>query len=126
MNDILRLCLNKYKNNKNKNKKKIIKFYQASSLNIYPTHEKTKNVNNVNYNLYDSNNKYEITISNKEKNKKENLEKLMIGKVPKIILSERNINSRTIDKIYKMHSILNNINKYFHNINYNFNKFISK
>ena len=76
MNDILRLCLNKYKNNKNKNKKKIIKFYQASSLNIYPTHEKTKNVNNVNYNLYDSNNKYEIIISNKEKNKKENLKKI--------------------------------------------------
>ena len=124
MNDILRLCLNKYKKNKNKNKKNKIKFYQASSLNIYPTHEKTKNVNNVNYNLYDSNNKYEITISNKEKNKKENLEKLMIGKVPKIILSEININS--MDKMYKMHYILNNTNKNFHNINYNFNKFISK
>ena len=126
MNDILRLCLNKYKKNKNKNKKNKIKFYQASSLNIYPTHEKTKNVNNVNYNLYDSNNKYEIIISNKEKNKKENLEKLIIRKVPKIILSERNIKSRTMDKIYKMHSILNNTNKNFHNINYKFNKFISK
>ena len=124
MNDILRLCLKNYKYNKKRKNK--ANFSQTSSLNIYPTLEKTKNFINVNYNLYDSNNKYEITISNKEKDKKENLEKLIIRKVPKIILSERNINSRTMDKIYKMHSILNNTNKYFHNINYNFNKFISK
>ena len=117
MNDILRLRLNKYKyNKKGKNK---INFSQTPSLSLYPTHEKIKKFNNINYNLYDNNNNFEITISTNEKDQKENLEKLIIKKVPKINLSERNINSKTMDKMYKIDSILNDTNKNFHNINYN-------
>ena len=117
MNDILRLRLNKYKyNKKGKNK---INFSQTPSLSLYPTHEKIKKFNNINYNLYDNNNNFEITISTNEKDQKENLEKLIIKKVPKINLSERNINSKTKDKMYKIDSILNDTNKNFQNINYN-------
>ena len=58
MNDILRLRLNKYKyNKKGKNE---INFSQTPSLSLYPTHEKIKKFNNINYNLYDNNNNFEI------------------------------------------------------------------
>ena len=116
MNDILRLRLNKYKHKKNENNKG--NFSQTLSLYLSPTHEKIKNHNFINNNLYDSNNSFEITLS-KNNGKTENLKKMIVRKIPKINLSEKKINIKTIEKMYKMQSILSDTNKNFHNINYN-------
>ena len=114
MKDLLKLRLNKYKYKNNRNQ---LNFFKTSSLDSYPSRDKIKNCNNINYNLYDNNNSFEITIS-KGENKKENIEKLIIRKVPKLNISKKT-NIKTMKKIYKIHSIFNDMNKSFHNINYN-------
>ena len=116
MNDILRLRLKKYKRKKNEYNKD--NFSQTSSLYLSPTHEKIKDHIFINNNLYDSNNSFEITLS-KTNGKTENLKKMIVKKMPKINLSEKSINIKTIEKMYKMQSILSDTNKNFHNINYN-------
>ena len=113
LKDILKLRLNKYKY-KNRNKST---FFKTSSLDIFPSYEKINNCNQINYNLYDINNSFEITIS-KGNNKKENIEKVIIKKIPTIKFS-RNTKKKTMNNIYKIHSIFNDMNKSFNNINYN-------
>ena len=116
MNNILLLRLKKYKHKKNEYNKD--NFSQTSSLYLSPTHEKIKDHIFINNNLYDSNNSFEITLS-KTNGKNENLKKMIIKKMPKINLSEKNINIKTIEKMYKMQSILSDTNKNFYNINNN-------
>ena len=114
MNDILKSRLNKYKY---KNNRQQINFFKTSSLDSFPSYDKINNCNKINYNLYDSNNSFEITLS-KGNDKKKNIEKLIIRKIPTINIS-RNTNIKTMNNIYKIHSIYNDMKKSFHNINYN-------
>lgn len=116
MNDILRFRLKKYKYKKNGNNKD--NFSKTSSLYLSPTHEKIKNHIFINNNLYDNNNSFEITLS-KNNGKTENLKKIIVRKIPKIGLLEKHNNPKTIEKMYKMQSILSDTNKNFNNINYN-------